>query len=305
MIKIFDHFWIKITALIFGLLLWLHVATEKLYNYQLKLPIAEIVLDENLTLSQNPPDSLMVVVSATGKQLMRKQWRERGIKIIGQQLNTGYHQLKLTTSNTFLYSQVSDISLEEIISPSNIMLAIDRINSVKVKVSPDIITVPDDGFAVSSISEPKPSEILLTGPRTIVNKVVFVSTAQKEINGLRNDLELTLPLQPPAGYGISLEPDSVQLTIEVVPVKTRVFENIPIVIYNTPTEQNIKADPAVIRIELTGSPSEINLLNRNALIASVDYRLLSPDNRAAVKIDCPSKFSVKNASVDSVTLIIP
>lgn len=304
MIKIFEHFWIKIIALVLGLLLWFHVATEKEYNYQVLLPVSEIALDEGLTLSQKPPDSLMIVVSATGKQLLRKKWRERGLKMMANQMKPGRHKLRLTTSNTFLSLPTSEISLDDIIFPTSIILVVDRLKEVKAKVTPDIITNSDEGYAVSIISNPDPPEVTLIGPQSIIKKYPIVFTQQKEITGLRNNITLTLPLVKPSGYGISLKPDSVSLTIEVVPVKTRIFEYLPIVIYNTPTNQKVISKPSGIRIELTGSPTEIDLLSKNALIASVDYRHIDSIGRTAIKIDCPSKFKVKNSSADSVTLSI-
>ena len=55
--KILDHFWLKITALILGLLLWFHVATEKTYNHELYLPVSEVILGDGLALVDPPPDS--------------------------------------------------------------------------------------------------------------------------------------------------------------------------------------------------------------------------------------------------------
>jgi len=302
MIKILDHFWLKIIALALGLLLWFHVATDKVYNYQLSLPVTEVSLDANLALSQPPPESLMVVVSATGKQLLRQKWRDRGLKVIATGLTPGRHQLKLTASNSFLASPSTEVSLDEIVSPSTITLFVDRLSEKIARVLPDIISEPDEGFAVAEISLAAPSEVTVTGPVTVVNRINEVYTQRKELRGLRNNLDLTLALQKPNGYGLELEPDSVSLTVRVVPVKTRVFNDVPIVIYNSPPNQTTTTQPTSVRIELTGPPDEIDLLNVNAIIASADYAKINDSGRTALKIDCPTKFRVKYASVDSVTL---
>lgn len=304
MIKIFDHFWLKIIALVLGLLLWFHVATEKVYNYQLLMPVTEVSLDADLSLAKAPPDSFSVVVSATGKQLLRQKWRERGLKVIGTGLAPGRHQLKLTTSNTFLESPSSEVSLDEIISPTSITLNVDRLSEVKAKVVPDIVSEPDEGFAVSGISPVIPPEVTVTGPASVVGRITEVNTVRKELSGLRNNLELTLPLAMPDQYGLELEPDSVSVTVRVVPVKTRVFQDIPVVVYNSPVDRSVTAQPATVRIELTGPPEDIDLLNRNALIASADFSKVSPSGKAAIKIECPAKFRVKYQSVDSVALVI-
>ncbi|UCE24973.1 MAG: YbbR-like domain-containing protein [Candidatus Zixiibacteriota bacterium] len=303
MMKILDHFWLKVTALILGLLLWFHVATEKTYNYELPLPLEEVSLEQGLALSQAPPDSIMAVVSATGKQLLRQKWRERGLRVVATQFSSGRHELQLTTSNTFLISPSADVSLDEIVSPSSVTLQVDRRSEVMVRVEPDIITEPADGFAVSEITAGTPPEVKLIGPQSAIRRITEVHTVTKELAELRNTLTLTLPLAAPDSYGVTLEPDSVTVTVRVVPVKTRVFEDVPVVIYNSPPGQGILAQPPSVRIELTGPPEDIDLLNRNALIASVDYtKTDSITGRTLLKIDCPPKFRVRRASVDSVTL---
>ena len=106
----------------------------------------------------------------------------------------------------------------------------------------------------------------------------------------------------PGGYQVNLTPDSVLVTIEIVPVKTRVFESIPIVVYNTPPESKIQLTPKSLNIELTGPPDDIDLLNRNALVASVDFRNRDSAGMAPIRIECPSHFRVKKASAETVAL---
>lgn len=303
MAKLFENFWIKIIALILGVLLWFHVATEKTYTYQLYLPVSEIILDHNLTLNSTPPESLMVTISASGKQIMRKKWRSRGVKIVASQFEVGIHDLNLSTSNVFLATPTPDVALEDIISPSNIKFVIDQISETTVEVKPDIIAEADDGYAVSLISTTTPSEVTLRGPEGLVNKIPVIFTEQKVLQGLRSNIELTLPLAKPFGYGLEITPDSVSLYIEVIPVKTRLFNQIPIVIYNPPVDSIVDLVPQFVQVELTGPPAEIDLLNKNKLTASVDYSQQSDSGKALLTIDCPVKFKIKNSTPDSVLIL--
>ena len=304
MIKVLDHFWLKIVALILGLLLWFHVATEKTYNHELLLPVSEVVLGEELALVEPPPDSLRVTVSATGKQLLRRKWRERGVRISAAQYRTGQYRVELGTSNTSLDMPDGSITLEEVIFPTTITLSIDRREETNVNVVPDLTIEPDDGYAVGSISATSPSEVALSGPRSVISKLKEVQTQPKELRGIRNNLTLTLPLAKPDGYGVTVEPDSVSVTINIVPVKTRVFENVPIVIYNSPPSRVVSTQPSSVKIEVTGPPTDIDLLNKNALIASADFNEADSSGRTPIKIDCPTKFRVKHSSSDSVTIVV-
>lgn len=302
--KLFDNIWLKVIAIAAGLVLWFHVVTEKVYHHRLQLPITEIVLDEKLTLMDAPLDSLMVVVHASGKQLLRKKWRERGVKIHAVQLPTGHHNINLTTANVSLFDVGNLVTLDEVVSPTSLRLYIDHQSEMTVKVTPDINPVPDEGFAVSKISSPEPSEVTLIGARSLVRRHTTVSTIPKELTGLRNNLTLTLPLVKPPGYRIELQPDSVTVTVEIVAVKTRIFEDVPIVVYNAPPNKKALTFPATLRIELTGPPEEIDDLDRSTLIASADFRLIDSNGLTSVKVDCPSHFKVKKISADAVRIIV-
>jgi YbbR domain-containing protein len=296
MAKLLEHLWLKIIAILLGLLLWFHVAN------QLNLPITEVVLDANLTLANNPPDEVMVTVSATGKQLMRKKWRDRGLKIIANHLKVGSHQFFLNTSNTVISSPLTDLTIEEINSPSSIVLEVDKIAEREVKVSADIISEADDGFAVSSLKNIIPPKVTITGPRSVINNIDEILTEHKELSGLRNSLNITLSLVKPDVYGIIVSPDTVSFALEIVPVKTRQFENVPIAVTNVPPASNIELEPDYVNVEITGPPAEIDLLNINALIITCDFRDKDEDGKVALKIDCPPLYKVKNVSSDTVTI---
>jgi len=301
--KVFDNLWMKLLALVIGLLLWFHVATEKTYTHQVTLPITDITLGEGLTLSQDPPESLLVSVSATGKQLLRRRWREDGLRILATKYKPGRHTINLSPANTSLTGTDGRIALEEVVSPSNITLQIDYEADALVVVTPQLIAMPEQGFAVRGVSEPQPEKVKVIGPRSLLGQFTTVLTEERELTGVRSDIDLKLALIAPDGYGVRLEPDSVLLQLEVVPVKTRIYEKIPVVIYNAPVQRKAGTDPAAIKVEVTGPPEDIDLLNENAVTASIDFLAQDPTRAAAVKVVVPSNFKVRRAVPDSVRIV--
>lgn len=300
--SLFDNLALKIVALLLGLLLWFHVATEKIYNYQVRLPLNIINLDQDMALVRYPVDSLTVVVSASGKRLGRTRWRADGVRINALQFPAGRHQLTLTPANTTLIGGANLISLDEVVNPTSLELYVDRKSEVSLPVEADLVAEADDGFAVASISQPQPDQVKVVGPRSLLGGFSTIFTEHKKMTGLRNSLEIILPLALPAGYGISLDPDSVTLLVEVVPVRTRVFEGVPVVLYNLPANVPASSSPAQITVILTGPPAAIDSLDRSALVASADFASMNSSGRVAVKVDYPAIFRVKSVSVDSVTI---
>lgn len=301
----FENIWLKLLALLLGFLVWLHVATEKPYTYELRLPVTEVALKERLVLADPPPDSILVAVSATGKQLLRQSWRRNGLRINATQFQAGTHTVSLSTANTFLIGPSGNVTLDEIMSPTMVQLSVDAVGRERVPVTANVDAVADEGYAVSHRVDITPSRVALIGPKSAMTDIPYVLTERKELRGLRNNVTLRLAVQQPNQYGFDVDPDSVAVAIQVVPVKTRIYNNLPIAIFHAPPNEPVSTQPSTIRVELTGPPEDIDLLNANNLTVSVDYRNVSISGYARLTVDCPPSFKVKATSVDSVKVILP
>ena len=60
---------LKASAIALALLLWVHVATNKTYEYQLNLPLKVVNVPKGLVLVSETPSIVAIKVRATGKQL--------------------------------------------------------------------------------------------------------------------------------------------------------------------------------------------------------------------------------------------
>lgn len=304
--KILDNFWLKITAVVLGLLIWLHVATEKQYSYQLYLPVTEVSLNDSLTLAERPPDSLLVSVSGTGKQLLRKKWRDRGLRISASLLRVGNHQVSLNTDNTMLAGSAGAAQLDEVLAPTQIALNIDRIIELRTPVVGNFDVEPAEGFAIATPVIVRPDSVALRGPQSVLGTIRELTTERKRLSAVRADVSLVLPVVLPQLYGLSVSPDSVSIILNVVPVKTRLFERIPIRIFNIPPDSQFVSLPPTVTVALTGPPEDIDVLAPTAITASADYRKVQRGSgKAPVRVDFPPAFRLKEISVDSVRMIRP
>ena len=301
--RLFNNFWLKIVAFGLGLLVWAHVATNQTYNYEITLPVTDISLDQGLSLSEPPPDSVRAAVSATGKQLLRRKWRQQGLRIDAGDYRAGHFALTLTPDNTSFVNPAIDVKLREIVSPRSMRLDIDAEASAQVPIVPRLEAVADDGFAVGHNLAVAPTTATLIGPRSKLREIDTVYTTPHRLVSLRTPVTITLPVVPPSGFGFRVEPDTVSVSIPVFPSRTRIFDRVPVRVFNAPAGIEPRTEPAFIQAELTGAPDEIDRLDPNALTLSVDYRAMTVSHRAAVKFDCPPAFRLKSLSVDSVTII--
>ena len=297
------NFWLKVVAFGLGFLVWIHVATEKTYNYEFRLPVTEITLKDSLALSKSPPESLLVSVSATGKQLLRRKWRQQGIRINASQFRAGRFNINLSTQNTSLVRQTAEITLDDVISPTMIQFEIDIESSVELPIAAALETVAADGFAVGQQIDVEPYSTTLIGPRSRLQSIDTIFTEPSRLGSLHSSVTVTLPLVTPSGYGFRIEPESVTVTIPVFPVKTRIFEEVPVLVFNAPAGAIPGTEPDHLRLELTGPPDVVDQLDPNALTLSVDYRLRDSVGHTAVKFDCPPGFRLRSISADSVKIL--
>ncbi|MCM2272692.1 MAG: CdaR family protein [candidate division Zixibacteria bacterium] len=300
---ILNNFWLKLLALLIGLIVWFHVVTEKNYSYEVTLPVVDVDLRDDLTLATMPPDSLYIQVSAKGKQLVQSAWRENGIRINISKMPAGHHSLILSPEIVQLDTPRKNVVVEEVLAPSQWEIEIEPKETVELPITPTIIATAEDGFAVSRRIEATPERATLTGPGSVVRQYSSLLTESKELTGLRSSVTVRARIAVPKLLGMRVEPDSVTLRIDVVPVKTRVYDNLAIAVYNAPPDHTVRTNPPVVRVELTGPPEDIELLNRNALAAAVDYRKMTREGMAAVSVDCPAAFRVKTVSEDSVRIL--
>ncbi|MEW5994264.1 MAG: hypothetical protein AB1744_07700 [Candidatus Zixiibacteriota bacterium] len=300
--KLLDNIWLRVIAVATGLLLWFHVATEKEYQYRLTLPVTEITLGQGLTLSEPLTDSVEVSVSASGKQLLRRSWREKGLRLQATDLSAGRPIINLTSANTSLVGG-NAVSLEEIITPTSLQLNIDYISEAEVEVVPDLVVSAAAGFVVKRVSPPDPPVVTLIGARSKVRMLPSVSTEPKELDGLRDNLMLTLAVQPPQGYDIVVQPESVTVSLEIVAAKTLVLDSLPVIVRNAPPNTSVRIEPPSIEVELAGPPDQVDMLDAGAFIAFVDYLERDSDGVGQVVIECPDQFKVKRSSVTSVRII--
>jgi hypothetical protein len=65
---------LKLTALGLAVLLWFHVATDKVYEYPVALALTPAPLPAQFALATPMPDHVRLLVSGTGKELLRFLW---------------------------------------------------------------------------------------------------------------------------------------------------------------------------------------------------------------------------------------
>lgn len=302
MARIFENLWVKIAALILAVLLWFHVATEKVYQHEISLPLAWINLTRELVISEPPPDSIRVIVSATGKTLLRTDWKKRGVSLMVHQSRPGRFKVDVSSENLSLVN-ADKVELVSVINPREIYLQCDQKIQKSLPVKSRFVITPDEGYAVDNVDSIVPATVNVAGPNRTVAPISFVETEEKIFEGVRNNFTRKIALSVPDIYGLEFEPDSVLAFITVVPVKRKTFTGIAIQLINSPPGWQFGLDPDSIDIIVSGKSGVINSLNQEFISAIADYALIGTDGFAAVQVLLPGNISLISQTADSVKVL--
>jgi len=298
---VFDNLWVKLAAVVLAVLLWFHVATDKVYQHQYTLPLTQVDLDENLVLIEPPPDSVTVSVSASGKILLRTDWKRNGVKLIADRSHAGKFKVDVSTSNLSL-ARADKVALVEVIGPREMYFTCDRKATKELPVKSRLVVVPDEGYAVYSSDSVVPNIVSVSGPNRLINAKEFVETEELVLENTRNSFTKKLGLASNDVYGMSFDPDSVSIFVTVGPVRRKVFQDLKVTLINAPQLRQYKLTPAEIEIQVSGQAETIDNLSTGLISVIADYILTDSAGYIPIQVVLPPSISLIRKSDDSVKL---
>ncbi len=298
----FENLWVKMASLILAALLWIHVATNKVYQEEVTLAVAQVDVPNKLILTEPPPDSVTVVVSATGKKLLRSDWKRGGLRLMINRNSPGKFKAEITPDNLTL-AQKEKVDLVEVVSPREWDLGCDRRVEKKLPVKSKVIIHPAAGFAIKGNDSIIPPAVDVVGPASMVSGITYLETAEETLEGVRNDLTMRVPVQNPAVYGLSIKQDSVDVLVHIVPIKSRLFPDIAVRLINAPLDNPPNIFPPRIELRIGGDPDAIDTLSARRISAVADYSQVSDNDFVPVKIGLPAAFYILYKSADSVKIV--
>ena len=300
--KLFENLWVKIAAILLAILLWFHVATEKVYQYEVTLPLTLVELSENLILVEPPPNSIKIIVEAGGKKLLRSDWRKSGLRLVVGGSRAAKFKTEISTGNLFLIKG-EKVDLLDVILPREVILKCEHKLEKEVPVRSRVTVLSDDGYAIDDYDSIVPPTVTLIGPRNKIKYIKFIETEEKTIKGVRDDFRNRVALNYPDIYGLKILPDSVTMQVTVRPVKRQVFKKVPIRLINAPGGAKLSIDPASLELRIAGKAEAVDTISSGHISVIADYIMLDSSGMIPIRVVVPSTVSIIHMSADSVRLV--
>lgn len=299
--KLFENLWVKIAAILLAILLWFHVATEKTYQMEISLPLAHIDLSEELVIAEPPPDSIKVLVSASGKTLLRSDWKQSGLRLVVSGSRAAKFRTDVSPANLSLV-KADKVDLQEVILPREIILTCERKMQKTVPIISKLTVYPDDGYLIDENESIFPREVTLIGPRGRLKFIDSIETISKTIEGVRNNFSSRIALKRPDIFGLVMEPDTAVAYFNVTPIKRKEFNNIAIKLINIPHGKNYNISPNTIDLQVAGKTETIDSISSELFSAIADFVLADSDGFIPVQIVLPPSVLLLHNSADSVLI---
>jgi len=281
-----------LSSLLFALILWIMVATEKIYSYQITVPIEIKRLARGQTLSEPIPESAIIEVQGKGRALIGAWFYDVAFRLELPNI-TKSQRIKLADYLTFIDLPTTfGLSVLEVIEPSSIDLKIDKEVSREIPIQLVGVIQPEDGYALINYRFIGDSAVV-RGPRSKLNKISSIMTESVEFIGHTSSFaERTNLINPESGI-FSISPRSVKIDVDIQRLVEIVVREIPIQFHRVPKEWEVIAHPPKLALKVKGGERLVAALDTSSIKAEFDFmQNYQPDReKYAVSIITPEKIS--------------
>ncbi|MCL1941376.1 MAG: CdaR family protein [Synergistaceae bacterium] len=172
-----------------------------------------------------------------------------------------------------------------------------RMVPVKARMS----GTPDEDYVVFSTTV-APAELLVEGPKEVIDRLVSIETGTVDITGIKESASMVISIRPPMDRLIKvLGEGTVRVSVNLQPMSAaKEIANIPVKIEGAP-QQSWKAFPSAVTVTIEGLPSKIN----SAAVESLDIEaFVNAENLFSKQAVLPVRTKI-NSDLFRVTKVNP
>jgi hypothetical protein len=260
-----------IGSLSVALILWFMVATEKIYSYQIKVPIDIVRLAPGKTLLEPVPEYSVIEVQGKGRSHIAAWFYDVRFRLEfpavkqSQKINLNKYLSFLDLPATFA------LQIQGIIDPESFDLKIDNQITRRVPIELSEEVDVDDGYAFINHSF-GPDSVTVTGPALKVSKIEHILSGSLQQHSTTSAFSHMINLQNPEPGILDISPRNVQINIDIQLLVDRIIYKIPILIRNVNRNLNVSAIPPDLALKVKGGEKIVAALEASDIKAEIDYR---------------------------------
>ena len=288
-------------SLIFSFLIWISVNLRNQFQTSIDVPVKIEHLRSDQAIAIPLPKSVQCTVQGTGWQILNT--------IFSPSLQYTIDFTHLSKKDTlFTYKELNErINISSAIHiinivPETVLVRLDLKTTKTVPILPVVNVSFRDGFGLVGTMETIPDSVVLTGARSLLNKISFWKTTGITLNGINSPVKINAALADSLSFEISRSHSTASVSFDVQPIAEKTISDISIEIVQMPENKKIVLIPPKISIIVRSGVNNIAPLSEKNFTAFIDYKsilldtsgmitpcIVGPDNVKIVQLN-PNKI---------------
>ena len=283
---LFKDIYIKILALVIAILIYFNAVMERAQVMTLKIPIVATNLAEGQVIADKNTDKAILTIQGKGKDFIGLHPDQLQFKLDLANSKLGVKKVKLFPEELGLPTTLT----LKAIDPEYVELTIDRLSKKPVEISIPLKNKLDKGYALVNIATK--SDISLIGPKEDINFISMVNAESLDLSDVKESKDIKLKIIPPEGENFRVEPNSVEVSIQIEKETARIFLGISLDIEGL-KGRLISLEPDEAQIAVAGPESKLKALRPYGIKAKLDLANYGPGtHQVRAEITLPPGISL-------------
>jgi len=263
---------LKLTSILLGVVVYLHVDTDRVHDSKLWLPLTFSGRPDTLAIAGPAPARAQVLLRGRGKELLKLRWRAPVVEIDLTGAASGRFNHSLSVADVRM-PPTSEAAPVAILEPRLITIELDRFATRSVPVALRFTGVVPPGYLLRD-TRVVPREIMVRGPSRLLPQLDSLEIGPVDLRGVRGpavgEFAVRLPSLELAGT-----PARVRVELEVERLVTRQLDGVPVRVLADPPRVG-RAMPDRAQVQASGTLTTTQGLDASGLTVVVDARGLGP-----------------------------
>ena len=289
---------LRIISLLLAVGLWIFVNAGQHSSVEaFNIPVSYRGLPPGFVITNSHPDFVKIQLSGPETLLSLVDPSRLTLKLDLGGVGVGQASFKLGL-DSFTVPRGTAVTS---ISPSQIVLDLDKIVVRYLPVHLVTVGTPADGYQIGPI-EITPPRVLVRAPSKEIANLEMIDTEPVNVTGVTTETEHVVAITL-AGSMMRLEPSEVMIKIGLVPViATRDFHGVPVTVRNIAFESRL--EPPRINVTVRGTKLELSKLDLSGIVF-VDGDGMEPGTYdVPVQVQLPQGMELLRLWPDKIKIII-
>lgn len=257
-------------SVLVAVILWVMVATDKNYDYQIAVPIKLVRLAPHRTLYEPIPSEAQVEVRAKGRSLLVLWFYDYEFRLDFPDIRTSRRIDLDDYLDALDLPGALNIEVLSIIEPKTIELKIDEQVEEKKPIELSGNIVVEDGYTLIGYKF-TPDSVMISGARNLIRQIGQINTSTVDFKDRRNGFSETVRLIDPNPGLIKLSTSTADVNFDIQRLVERVIYEIPIHVINVPRNLIAEAIPPKMSLKIKGGEQIVAAIKSEEIVAEINF----------------------------------